>query len=213
MYARLGLAYSRHQSQVVRAPVPVPGPPPLPLRAARRPRHDSSQRNGACAYVVRAASRLMGEQPDMMCWVAITPRGRSALTWHGSRRWGCLRAPFGVYGRLALTMTTALTGCLIAMVTNARVHVPGDGARQRSICRRAVRTRGRDIARVFRGAEPDHLLAPNRAAPEVAALDSPLGALRPTHGVPGVCRSARSSRNSCCGGHRPPRQTHFVSLV
>ncbi len=97
--AAYGLAYSRHQIQVVRATVPVSGLPPT-LDGFRiglvTDLHHSEM--VPVRDVVRAASLIMGEQPEMIVL------GGDYVTW-GDRRYvgpcsealGMLRAPFGVY--------------------------------------------------------------------------------------------------------------------
>ena len=186
-----GLAYSRHQIQVVRATVPISGLPPAldGLRVGlvtdlhhseMVPAHD----------VVRSASLIMGEQPDLIVL------GGDYVTW-GDRSYmvpcsealGMLRAPFGVFAVVGnhdddRDMPAALIAHGYEVLRDARTTVTARGERIDLVGVRYWTQRGRDIARLVRGAKGTVILLAHdpRRLNEAAALDIPLVLSGHTHG-------------------------------
>ena len=186
-----GLAYARHRIQVVRASVPVSGLPPAldGLRVGLITDLHHSEMVPA-ADVVRAASLMMAEQPDLIML------GGDYVTW-GDRTYVApcaealagLRAPFGVFAVLGnhdddRDMPAALVSKGFEVLRDARTKVTVRGEILSLVGVRYWTQRGRDIARVLKGAEGTVMLLahnPRRLA-EAAALDIPLVLSGHTHG-------------------------------
>ncbi len=197
--AAYGLAYSRHQIQVVRATVPVSGLPPA-LDGFRvgliTDLHHSEM--VPAQDIVRAASLMMAEQPDMIVL------GGDYVTW-GDRSYvvpcsealGALQAPSGVYAVVGnhdddRDMPAALISYGYEVLRDARTTVAARGERIDLVGVRYWTRRGRDIARLTRGAEGTVILLAHdpRRLTEAAALDIPLVLSGHTHGgqvvLPGI---------------------------
>jgi predicted MPP superfamily phosphohydrolase len=194
-----GLAYSRHQTQLVRATVPVSGLPSAldGLRVGLiTDLHHSEM--VPVQDVVRASTLLMAEHPDMIVL------GGDYVTW-GDRSYvvpcaealGGLHAPFGVYAALGnhdddRDMPAALISNGFEVLRDARTTVRARGERLELMGVRFWTQRPRDIARVLRGAEgPVILIAHDpRRLTEAAGLDIGLVLSGHTHGgqvvLPGV---------------------------
>jgi len=219
-----GLAYSRHQIQVVRATVPVSDLAPA-LDGFRiglvTDLHHSEM--VPLDDVVRAASLIMGEQPEMIVL------GGDYVTW-GDRTYvgpcsealGMLRAPYGVYGVVGnhdddRDMPAALIANGYVMLRDARTTVTVRGEKLDLVGVRYWTQRGRDIARVTRGAEnPMILLAHDpRRLIEAAALGIPLVLSGHTHGgqvvLPGVGAIAARKFPVVAGIGRRDKTSIFVS--
>lgn len=219
-----GLAYSRHQIQVVRATVPVSGlPPPLDgLRIGLVTDLHHSEMVPA-RDVVRAASLIMGEQPDMIVL------GGDYVTW-GDRSYvapcsealGMLRAPFGVYAVVGnhdddRDMPAALIAHGYEVLRDARTTVIARGEKIDLVGIRYWTQRGRDIARVVRGAKNTMILLAHdpRRLNEAAALDIPLVLSGHTHGgqvvLPGIGAIAARKFPVVAGIGRRNNTSIFVS--
>jgi len=194
-----GLAYSRHQIQVVRAAVPVSGLPPA-LDGFRvgliTDLHHSEM--VPAEDIVRAASLVMAERPDMIVL------GGDYVTW-GDRSYvvpcadalGALHAPFGVYAVVGnhdddRDMPAALISYGYEVLRDARTSVNVRGEKLELIGVRYWTQRARDIARLTRGAQGTVILLAHdpRRLTEAAGLDIPLVLSGHTHGgqvvLPGI---------------------------
>jgi predicted MPP superfamily phosphohydrolase len=186
-----GLAYSRHQIQVVRASVPVFGLPPA-LNGLRigliTDLHHSEM--VPVADVARAASLLMAERPDLIVLDG------DYVTW-GDRAYvvpcaetlAGLRAPFGVFATLGnhdddRDMPAALIANGFEVLRDARTSLVVRGEKLSLVGLRFWTQRPRDVARVVRGAEGTVVLLAHdpRRLTEAAALDIPLVLSGHTHG-------------------------------
>ena len=211
-----GLAYSRHQIQVVRASVPVSGLPPgldgLRIGLITDLHHSEM----VPAYdVLRAAALLMAEQPDVIVL------GGDYVTW-GDRAYvvpcaealAGLRAPFGVFAALGnhdddRDMPAALIASGFDVLQDARTVVKARSEQFDLVGLRFWTHRPRDLARLLRGAKgPVMLIAHDpRRLTEAAALDVPLVLSGHTHGgqvvLPGVGAIAARKFPVVAGfGHR-----------
>lgn len=219
-----GLAYSRHQIQVVRASASVSGLPPAldGLRiglitdlhhSEMVPAHD----------IIRASALMMAEQPDVIVL------GGDYVTW-GDRSFvgpcsealGGLRAPFGVYGVVGnhdddRDMPAALMAHGYEMLRDARTSVRVRGEKIELVGVRYWTRRARDIARLVRGAEGTVILLAHdpRRLTEAAALDIPLVLSGHTHGgqvvLPGIGAIAARKFPVVAGIGRSDDTSIFVS--
>lgn len=219
-----GLAYSRHQIQLVRASVPVAGLPPA-LEGLRvglvTDLHHSEM--VPVQDVLRAAAILMAERPDMILL------GGDYVTW-GDRTYvvpcaealADLHAPFGVFATLGnhdddRDMPAALSSMGFEVLRDARttVHVRGESITLVGL--RYWTQRPRDVARIVKGAEGTVMLLAHdpRRLTEAAALDIPLVLSGHTHGgqvvLPGIGAVAARKFPVIAGlGHRD-KTSLFVS--
>lgn len=219
-----GLAYSRHQIQVVRASVPVSGLPPAldGLRIGLITDLHHSEMVPA-QDVVRAASLLMTERPEMIVL------GGDYVTW-GDRSYvvpcadalAQLSAPIGVYAALGnhdddRDMPAALISNGFEVLRDARTTVIARGERLDLVGLRFWTRRPRDITRLLRGAEgPVILIAHDpRRLNEAAALDVGLVLSGHTHGgqvvLPGVGAIAARRFPVVAGTGRRDNTSIFVS--
>jgi uncharacterized protein len=211
-----GLAYSRHQIQMVHASVPVSGLP-FALEGFRigliTDLHHSEM--VPAQDIVRAAALLMTERPDMIVL------GGDYVTWRDrfyvvpcSEALAGLSAPFGVYAVLGnhdddRDMSAALISTGFEVLRDARTTVGIRGERLDLAGVRFYTRRPRDIARVLRNAEaPVVLIAHDpRRLTEAAALDVGLVLSGHTHGgqvvLPGIGAIAARKFPVVAGiGHR-----------
>lgn len=219
-----GLAYSRHQIQLVRASVPVSGLP-LALDGLRigliTDLHHSEM--VPVQDVVRAASLLMTERPELIVL------GGDYVTW-GDRSYvvpcaealAQLSAPIGVYAALGnhdddRDMPAALISNGFEVLRDARTTVIARGERLDLVGLRFWTRRPRDITRLLRGAEgPIILLAHDpRRLNEASALDVGLVLSGHTHGgqvvLPGVGAIAARRFPVVAGIGRRDNTSIFVS--
>jgi predicted MPP superfamily phosphohydrolase len=194
-----GLAYARHQLQVVRASLPVSNLPPA-LEGLRigliTDLHHSEM--VPLQDVERAVALTMAERPELIVL------GGDYVTW-GDRSYmvpcseglARLSAPLGVYAALGnhdddRDMPAALISNGFTVLRDARTTISARGEKLELAGIRFWTQRPRDIARVLRGADaPIVLIAhdPRRLA-EAAGLDVGLVLSGHTHGgqvvLPGV---------------------------
>ena len=219
-----GLAYSRHQIQIVRATVPVSGLAPA-LDGFRiglvTDLHHSEM--VPIDDVVRAASLIMGEQPEMIVL------GGDYVTW-GDRSYvgpcsealGMLRAPFGVYGVVGnhdddRDMPAALIAHGYEILRDARTTVTVRGEKLDLIGVRYWTQRSRDIARLVRGAKNTMILLAHdpRRLTEAATFGIPLVLSGHTHGgqvvLPGIGAIAARKFPVVAGIGRRDKTSIFVS--
>lgn len=222
--AAYGLAYSRHQIEVVRASVQVSGLPPAldGLRVGLITDLHHSEMVPA-QDIVRAASLMMAEQPDIIVL------GGDYVTW-GDRSYvvpcsealGSLQAPFGVYGVVGnhdddRDMPAALISYGYEMLRDARTTVAVRGEKLDLVGLRYWTQRPRDIARLMRGAQGTVILLAHdpRRLTEAAALDIPLVLSGHTHGgqvvLPGVGAIAARKFPVVAGAGRRDNSSIFVS--
>jgi predicted MPP superfamily phosphohydrolase len=222
--AAYGLAYSRHDIQVVRMAVPVSGLSPAldGLRiglitdlhhSEMVPAHD----------VARAASLMMGERPDVIVL------GGDYVTW-GDRSYvvpcaealAGLTAPFGVYAVVGnhdddRDMPTALMSHGYEVLRDARTTVRIRGEQLELVGLRFWTRRARDIARLVRGAGSTVILLAHdpRRLDEAAALGVPLVLSGHTHGgqvvLPGLGAVAARKFPVVAGLGRRENTSIFVS--
>ena len=186
-----GLAYSRHDIQVVRSPIPVSGLPPAldGLRIGLITDLHHSEMVPA-EDVARAAALMMAERPDLIVL------GGDYVTW-GDRSYvvPCsealaeLSAPFGVYAVVGnhdddRDMPAALISHGFEVLRDARTTVRIRGEQLDLVGLRFWTRRARDIARLTRGAGPTVVLLAHdpRRLDEAAALGIPLVLSGHTHG-------------------------------
>jgi predicted MPP superfamily phosphohydrolase len=186
-----GLAYSRHQIEVVRATVPFSGLPPAldGLRIGLITDLHHSEMVPA-EDVARAAGLLMSERPDLIVL------GGDYVTW-GDRTYvtPCaealrgLNAPFGVYAALGnhdddRDMAAALIARGFEVLRDAHTSTTIRGERLDLVGVRFYTRRARDIARLLKDARgPVILIAHDpRRLTEAAALDVGLVLSGHTHG-------------------------------
>lgn len=186
-----GLAYSRHQIQVVRTIVPVSGLPPAldGLRVGLiTDLHHSEM--VPVEDVIRAAALMRAEEPDLIIL------GGDYVTW-GDRAYvvpcadalAGLNARFGVYAVLGnhdddRDMPAALISHGYEVLRDARTTIRARGEKIELIGVRYWTQRARDISRILRGASGTTVLLahdPRRLA-EAAALDIPFVLSGHTHG-------------------------------
>ncbi len=222
--AAYGLAYSRHQIQVVRADVPISGLPPAidGLRVGLITDLHHSEMVPA-EDVVRAASLMQAETPDLIVL------GGDYVTW-GDRTYvipcsdalAGLRAPLGVYAVVGnhdddRDMPAALISHGYEVLRDARTTVRVKGEKLELVGVRYWTQRARDIARVMRGAEGTVILLAHdpRRLSEAAALGVPLVLSGHTHGgqvvLPGVGAIAARKFPVVAGAGRRDSTSIFVS--
>ncbi len=222
--AAYGLAYSRHQIQVVRAAVPVSGLSPA-LDGFRvgliTDLHHSEM--VPAEDIVRAASLMMAERPDMIVL------GGDYVTW-GDRSYvvpcsealAALHAPFGVYAVVGnhdddRDMPAALISYGYEVLRDARTTVMVRGEKIELIGLRYWTQRARDIARLTRGSQGTVILLAHdpRRLTEAAGLDIPLVLSGHTHGgqvvLPGIGAIAARKFPVVAGTGRRDNTSIFVS--
>lgn len=197
--AAYGLAYSRHNIQVVRTTIPVSGFNPAldGLRIGLITDLHHSEMVPA-QDVTRAASLMMAERPDLIVL------GGDYVTW-GDRSYvvpcsealAGLSAPLGVYAVLGnhdddRDMPAALISHGYEVLRDARTTLNVRGHKLDLVGVRYWTRRARDIARLVRGADSTTVLLAHdpRRLEEAAALNVPLVLSGHTHGgqvlLPGV---------------------------
>ena len=219
-----GLAYSRHQLQVLRATIPVSGLPPSlnGLRVGLITDLHHSEMVPA-EDVIRAASMIMKEQPDLIVL------GGDYVTW-GDRSYvvPCaealrgLHAPLGVYGVVGnhdddRDMPAALISHGYDMLRDARTTLVTRGEKIELIGLRYWSQRPRDLARLVRGTQGTVILLAHdpRRLKEAAAFNIPLVLSGHTHGgqvvLPGVGAIAARKFPVVAGTGRRENTSIFVS--
>ena len=219
-----GLAYSRHNIQVVHAAVPVSGlrPPLDGLRIGLITDLHHSEMVPA-QDVMRAASLMMEERPDLIVL------GGDYVTW-GDRSYvvpcsealAGLAAPFGVYAVVGnhdddRDMPAALISHGYEVLRDARTTVRVRGERLDLVGVRYWTRRARDIARLVRGAESTIVMLAHdpRRLEEAAALNVPLVLSGHTHGgqvvLPGLGAVAARKFPVVAGAGRRGNTSVFVS--
>ena len=222
--AAYGLAYSRHDIQVVRTAIPVSGLNPAldGLRIGLITDLHHSEMVPA-RDVVRAASLMMAERPDLIVL------GGDYVTW-GDRSYvvpcsealAGLAAPFGVYAVVGnhdddRDMPAALMSHGYEVLRDARTTVRIRGEQLDLVGLRFWTRRARDIARLIRGAESTVILLAHdpRRLDEAAALDVPLVLSGHTHGgqvvLPGLGAIAARKFPVVAGAGRRENTSIFVS--
>jgi len=186
-----GLAYSRHQLQVVRATLPVTGLPPsmdgLRIGLITDLHHSETV---PIEDVRRAASLVMKERPELIVL------GGDFVTW-GDRIYvapcaealAALTAPLGVFAALGnhdddRDLPAALTSKGVTVLRDARTTITARGARVEIAGIRFWTQRPREVAHVVGGASAPLILIahdPRRLA-EAAELKVPLVLSGHTHG-------------------------------
>jgi len=219
-----GLAYSRHQLQLVRHSIPVSGLPPAldGLRVGLiTDLHHSEM--VPVEDVARAASLLMTERPDLIVLDG------DYVTW-GDRTFvgpcadalASLRAPFGVFAALGnhdddRDMPAALAANGFEVLRDARTKLNVRGETISLVGLRYWTQRLRDVARVVKGAEGTVVLLAHdpRRLTEAAALDIPLVLSGHTHGgqvvLPVVGALAARKFPVVAGAGRRDNTSIFVS--
>lgn len=219
-----GLAYSRHQLQVVRTNVPVSGLPAAlaGLRIGLITDLHHSEMVPA-EDVRRAVAFMRGERPDLIIL------GGDYVTW-GDRTYVApcsealagLEAPLGVYAVLGnhdddRDMPAALVSHGYHVLKDARATVLARGEKIALIGVRYWTQRARDIARLVRGFDGTAILLAHdpRRLTEAAALDIPLVLSGHTHGgqvvLPGVGALAARKFPVVAGTGRLRDTSVFVS--
>lgn len=222
--AAYGLAYSRHNIQVVRATVPVSGLHPA-LDGVRigliTDLHHSEM--VPAEDVTRAASLMMAERPDVIVL------GGDYVTW-GDRSYvvpcsealAGLSAPSGVYAVVGnhdddRDMPAALMSNGYEVLRDARTTIGIRGERLDLVGVRYWTRRARDIARLMRGAKSTAILLAHdpRRLDEAAGLDIPLVLSGHTHGgqvvLPGLGAIAAQKFPVVAGIGRRENTSIFVS--
>jgi predicted MPP superfamily phosphohydrolase len=219
-----GLAYSRHNIQVVRTAIPVSGLSPAldGLRiglitdlhhSEMVPAHD----------IVRAASLMMAERPDLIVL------GGDYVTW-GDRSYvvpcsealAGLSAPIGVYAVVGnhdddRDMPAALISHGYEVLRDDRTTVRVRGEQLDLVGVRYWTRRARDIARLVKGAASTVILLAHdpRRLDEAAALNVPLVLSGHTHGgqvvLPGLGAIAAKKFPVVAGVGRRDNTSIFVS--
>jgi predicted MPP superfamily phosphohydrolase len=222
--AAYGVAYSRHQIQVLRASVPVVGLSPAldGLRVGLiTDLHHSDM--VPVRDIARAVSLMMAEQPDLIVL------GGDYVTW-GDRDYvvpcsealAGLMAPYGVFAVLGnhdddRDMPAALMAHGYEVLRDARTTVEIRGERVDLVGVRFWTRRGRDIARLVRDAESTVILLAHdpRRLEEAAELDVPLVLSGHTHGgqvvLPGLGAIAAKKFPVVAGFGRQKDSSIFVS--
>ena len=222
--AAFGLAYSRHNIQVVRTDIAVSGLNPAldGLRIALLTDVHHSEMVPA-RDVARAASLVMAERPDLIVL------GGDYVTW-GDRSYvtpcsealAGLSAPFGVYAVVGnhdddRDMPAALISHGYEVLRDARTTVRVRGEQLDLVGVRFWTRRARDIARLIRGAGSTVILLAHdpRRLDEAAALGVPLVLSGHTHGgqvvLPGVGALAARKFPVVAGAGRRNDTAIFVS--
>ncbi len=219
-----GLAYSRHNIQVVRTAIPVSGLNPAldGLRIGLITDLHHSEMVPA-QDVVRAASLMMAERPDLIVL------GGDYVTW-GDRSYvvpcsealAGLSAPFGVYAVVGnhdddRDMPAALISHGYEVLRDDRTTVRIRGEQLDLVGVRYWTRRARDIARLVRGAKSTVILLAHdpRRLDEAAALNVPLVLSGHTHGgqvvLPGLGAIAAKKFPVVAGAGRRNNTSIFVS--
>jgi predicted MPP superfamily phosphohydrolase len=219
-----GLAYSRHNIQVVRADIPVSGLKPVldGLRIGLITDLHHSEMVPA-SDVTKAASLLMAERPDLIVL------GGDYVTW-GDRSYvvpcaealGRLTAPFGVFAVVGnhdddRDMPAALIAHGYEVLRDARTSVRVRGERLEIIGVRYWTRRARDIARLVNGARSTVIMLAHdpRRLDEAAGLNVPLVLSGHTHGgqvvLPGLGAIAAKKFPVVAGIGRRNNTAIFVS--
>jgi len=222
--AAYGLAYSRHNIQVVHTTVPVRGLHSAldGLRVGLITDLHHSEMVPA-EDVARAASLMMAEQPDVIVL------GGDYVTW-GDRAFvtpcvdalAGLAAPFGVYAVLGnhdddREMPAALMSHGYEVLKDARTTVRIRSERLDLVGVRFWTRRARDIERLLRGAESTVVLLAHdpRRLEEAVALKVPLVLSGHTHGgqvvLPGIGSVAARKFPVLAGAARRGNTSIFVS--
>ena len=222
--AAFGLAYSRHNIQVVRADIAVSGLNHAldGLRIGLLTDVHHSQMVPV-EDVVRAASLLMAERPDLIVL------GGDYVTW-GDRSYvvpcsealAGLSAPFGVYAVVGnhdddRDMPAALISHGYEVLRDARTTVRVRGEQLDLVGLRFWTRRERDIARLIRGAGTTVILLAHdpRRLDEAASLGIPLVLSGHTHGgqvvLPGIGALAARKFPVIAGAGRRNDTAIFVS--
>jgi len=222
--AAYGVAYSRHQIQILRASVPVAGLSPAldGLRVGLITDLHHSEMVPA-RDVARAAALMMGERPDLIVL------GGDYVTW-GDRDYvvpcsealGGLMAPYGVFAVLGnhdddRDMPAALIKHGYEVLRDARTTVEMRGERVDLVGVRYWTRRGRDIARLVHEAESMVILLAHdpRRLDEAAELDVPLVLSGHTHGgqvvLPGLGAIAAKKFPVVAGFGQRNNSSIFVS--
>ena len=222
--AAFGLAYSRHNIQVVRADIAVSGLNHAldGLRIGLLTDVHHSQMVPV-EDVVRAASLMMAERPDLIVL------GGDYVTW-GDRSYvipcsealAGLSAPFGVYAVVGnhdddRDMPAALISHGYEVLRDARTTVRVRGEQLDLVGLRFWTRRERDIARLIRGAGTTVILLAHdpRRLDEAASLRIPLVLSGHTHGgqvvLPGIGALAARKFPVVAGAARRNETAIFVS--
>jgi predicted MPP superfamily phosphohydrolase len=222
--AAFGLAYSRHNNQVVRADIAVSGLNHAldGLRIGLLTDVHHSQMVPV-EDVVRAASLMMAERPDLIVL------GGDYVTW-GDRSYvipcsealAGLSAPFGVYAVVGnhdddRDMPAALISHGYEVLRDARTTVRVRGEQLDLVGLRFWTRRERDIARLIRGAGTTVILLAHdpRRLDEAASLRIPLVLSGHTHGgqvvLPGIGALAARKFPVVAGAARRNETAIFVS--
>ena len=219
-----GLAYSRHNIQVVRADIPISSLSPAldGLRIGLITDLHHSEMVPA-SDVARAASLMRTERPDLIVL------GGDYVTW-GDRSYvapcaealGGLTAPFGVFAVVGnhdddRDMPAALLAHGYEVLRDARTTVRARGERLELIGVRYWTRRARDIARLVNGVKSTAILLAHdpRRLDEAAAFNVPLVLSGHTHGgqvvLPGVGAIAAKKFPVVAGIGRRDNTAIFVS--
>jgi len=219
-----GLAYSRHNIQVVRTAIPVSGLNPVldGLRIGLITDLHHSEMVPA-QDVMRAASLMMAERPDLIVL------GGDYVTW-GDRSYvvpcsealAGLSAPFGVYAVVGnhdddRDMPAALISHGYEVLRDDRTTVRIRGEHLDLVGVRYWTRRARDIARLIRGANSTVILLAHdpRRLDEAAALNVPLVLSGHTHGgqvvLPGLGAIAAKKFPVVAGAGHRDNTSIFVS--
>ena len=219
-----GLAYSRHNIQVVRTDIPVSGLHPA-LHGLRigliTDLHHSEM--VPAQDIVRAATLMMAERPDLIVL------GGDYVTW-GDRSYvvpcsealGGLSAPFGVYAVVGnhdddRDMPAALISYGYEVLRDDRTTIRIRGEQLDLVGVRYWTRRARDIARLIKGAKSTVILLAHdpRRLDEAAALNVPLVLSGHTHGgqvvLPGLGAVAAKKFPVVAGVGRRDNTSIFVS--
>jgi predicted MPP superfamily phosphohydrolase len=219
-----GLAYSRHNIQVVHADIPVSGLHQAldGLRIGLITDLHHSEMVPA-QDIVRAASLMMAERPDLIVL------GGDYVTW-GDRSYvvpcsealGGLSAPFGVYAVVGnhdddRDMPAALISHGYEVLRDERTSLRIRGEQLDLVGVRYWTRRARDIARLIKGAESTVILLAHdpRRLDEASGLNVPLVLSGHTHGgqvvLPGLGAVAAKKFPVVAGVGRRDNTSIFVS--
>jgi predicted MPP superfamily phosphohydrolase len=189
--AAYGLAYARHELQVVRTTVPVSSLPPaldgLRIGLITDLHHSDMV---PADDIVRASAMMMGERPDLIVL------GGDYITWRErayavpcAEALGALTAPLGVFAVMGnhdddREMPAALTARGYDVLRDARTMVKVRGERLEIVGIRYWTQRLREIARVVQGSTGTLLLLAHdpRRLVEASSLGVPLVLSGHTHG-------------------------------
>lgn len=222
--AAYGLAYSRHNIDVVRKTIPVSSLPPaldgLRIGLITDLHHSAMV---PAADVVRAASLMMVERPDMIVLGGdyVTRGDRSYVTPCSEALTG-LAAPFGVYAVIGnhdddRDMPAALMSHGYEVLKDARTTVRVRGEQLDLVGVRYWTRRARDIARLLPDTDSTVILLAHdpRRLEEAAALKVPLVLSGHTHGgqvvLPGIGSVVSGKFPVLAGAGRRDKTSIFVS--